>query len=60
MIFVQLNLDNFVDNSLSHTFIMFLLSLHYSFFIIFISKEVETKKLSKDYLIFSCTINTTR
>jgi hypothetical protein len=45
MIFVQFNLDNFVDNSLSHILIMFILSLHYSFFIIFISKEVETKKL---------------
>jgi hypothetical protein len=44
MIFVQPILDNFVDNPLSHTLIMFLLSLSTTLFLLFLSQKKYKQK----------------
>jgi hypothetical protein len=44
MIFVQFIWDNFVDNSLSYSHYVFILSLHYSFFLLFLSQKKWKQK----------------
>jgi hypothetical protein len=59
MIFVQFNLNNFMDNFFFHTLIIFLLSLSSLYFFYFLSQK-KTKKLFKSCQTFDCTSNITK
>jgi hypothetical protein len=59
MIFVHLNLDNFLDNSLSYSHYVFTLSLHPFFYCFCYIKEEETKICLKLSNTNSCTYITT-
>jgi hypothetical protein len=54
MIFIQLNLNNFVDNFLSYFHYVFTFSLHYSFYYYFYLKRNKNEK-TVQYLVVQIT-----